>query len=88
MCATPLSACLPADRLLCFLATPIDFRAIDGKPVNTLFMLISPTVQTHLHLLCDWGSSSETGAQSTLKQQAAPDELMTTITAAESQIKR
>ena len=36
---------------LCFLETPIEFGAIDGQPVHTLFTLISPTVQAHLHLL-------------------------------------
>lgn len=36
---------------LCFLANPIDFGALDGKPVRVLFMLTSPTVKVHLHLL-------------------------------------
>jgi PTS system nitrogen regulatory IIA component len=36
---------------LCFLANPIDFGALDGKPVRILFMLTSPTVKVHLHLL-------------------------------------
>src|SRR3954451_10101418 len=36
---------------LCFLAEPIDFMAVDNKPVHILFTLISPTVRTHLHLL-------------------------------------
>jgi PTS system nitrogen regulatory IIA component len=36
---------------LCFLARPIEFGAVDGKPVHTLFTLISPTVREHLHLL-------------------------------------
>jgi PTS system nitrogen regulatory IIA component len=36
---------------LCFLKTPIDFQAIDGKPVTTLFMLVSSTIRVHLHLL-------------------------------------
>lgn len=36
---------------LCFLKTPIDFKAIDHKPVDTIFLLISPTVRIHLHLL-------------------------------------
>lgn len=35
---------------LCFLKKPIDFSAIDGKLVHTVFMLISPTVSTHLHM--------------------------------------
>jgi nitrogen PTS system EIIA component len=36
---------------LCFLDHPIDFGSLDGKPVSTLFTLISPTVRAHLHLL-------------------------------------
>ncbi|HET6451146.1 MAG TPA: PTS sugar transporter subunit IIA [Spirochaetia bacterium] len=36
---------------LCFLDTPVEFGAIDGQPVHTLFTLVSPTVQAHLHLL-------------------------------------
>jgi nitrogen PTS system EIIA component len=36
---------------LCFLETPIEFGAIDGKPVSILFTMISPTVRAHLHLL-------------------------------------
>ena len=36
---------------LCFLKKPVDFGAIDGKPVHTLFTLVSPTVRIHLYLL-------------------------------------
>ncbi|MHB8077637.1 MAG: PTS sugar transporter subunit IIA [Candidatus Krumholzibacteriia bacterium] len=36
---------------LCFLEHPIDFDAIDGKPVDTLFTIVSPTVRAHLHIL-------------------------------------
>src|SRR5438132_6083481 len=36
---------------LCFLAKPIDFKALDGKPVHVLFTVVSTTVRTHLHLL-------------------------------------
>ena len=36
---------------LCFLETPVDFGAMDGRPVHALFTLISPTVKAHLHLL-------------------------------------
>jgi nitrogen PTS system EIIA component len=36
---------------LCFLDSPVEFDAIDGKPVHTLFTLVSPTVRAHLHLL-------------------------------------
>jgi PTS system nitrogen regulatory IIA component len=36
---------------LCFLEQPVDFEALDGIPVKILFMLTSPTVKVHLHLL-------------------------------------
>ncbi len=36
---------------LSLLAEPIEFGALDGKPVHSFFSMISPTVKTHLHLL-------------------------------------
>jgi len=36
---------------LCFLDHPVDFGALDGKPVHTLFAIVSPTVRAHLKLL-------------------------------------
>jgi PTS system nitrogen regulatory IIA component len=36
---------------LCFLEHPVDFAALDGKPVDTLFTLVSPTIRAHLSLL-------------------------------------
>ena len=36
---------------LCFLERPIDYGALDGKPVGMLFTIISPTTRAHLHLM-------------------------------------
>lgn len=36
---------------ICFLEEPVDYCAIDGKPVSCLFTLISPTVRSHLKTL-------------------------------------
>jgi PTS system nitrogen regulatory IIA component len=36
---------------LCFLRQPVDFEAIDGKPVHTVFSVVSPTIRSHLSLL-------------------------------------
>lgn len=36
---------------LCFLEHPIDFQALDGQPVHTLFTIVSPTIKAHLNLL-------------------------------------
>jgi PTS system nitrogen regulatory IIA component len=36
---------------LAFLAQPVDFGALDGKPVQVLFSIVSPTNRGHLQLL-------------------------------------
>jgi PTS system nitrogen regulatory IIA component len=36
---------------LCFLAQPVDFHAIDGQPVHTIFTLVTGTIRSHLYLL-------------------------------------
>jgi PTS system nitrogen regulatory IIA component len=36
---------------LAFLQKPVDFGSLDGKPVQVLFSMISPTTRTHLQLL-------------------------------------
>jgi PTS system nitrogen regulatory IIA component len=36
---------------LCFLEHPVNFGAIDGKPVSTVFSLVSGTIRSHLYLL-------------------------------------
>ncbi len=42
---------VPALITTCFLAEPVDFKAIDGKPVFVLFVLLSSTTKLHLHYL-------------------------------------
>jgi PTS system nitrogen regulatory IIA component len=36
---------------LCFLEQPIDFASLDGKPVHTLFTIVTPSIRSHLQLL-------------------------------------
>lgn len=36
---------------LCFLEQPIEFGALDGQLVHTLFTMLSPTVRAHLQTL-------------------------------------
>jgi PTS system nitrogen regulatory IIA component len=36
---------------LAFLSQPVEFGALDGKPVDVLFSIVSPTNRTHLQLL-------------------------------------
>jgi len=70
---------------LCFLEHPIDFKAIDGKPVNILFTLISPTVRAHLHLLSRLGFVlHNANFKDIVKRQGSREELMSSLLAAEA----
>lgn len=45
---------LPANQpsiSLCFLTDPIDFQAIDERPVHTFFSMVTLTIRSHLYLL-------------------------------------
>jgi nitrogen PTS system EIIA component len=72
---------------LCFLEHPIDFRAIDGQPVNTLFTIISPSVRAHLHLLSRLGFVlHDQNFKAALQRQDSREELMNALSAAEAAI--
>ena len=61
---------------LCFLEHPIDFGALDGKPVNILFTIISPTVRAHLHLLSKLAFALRDPAfKAVLTRQGSRDEI-------------
>ncbi len=42
---------------LFFLSAPIEFGALDGRPVHALFTLITPSIRVHLHLLARLGGA-------------------------------
>ena len=35
----------------CFLESPLEFNAIDDRPVFVLFIILCPSLQQHLHIL-------------------------------------
>ena len=48
----PILVQLPVPKVsVSFLGQPVDFGALDGKPVQILFTIITPTIRMHLHLL-------------------------------------
>jgi PTS system nitrogen regulatory IIA component len=62
---------------LCFMERPVDFGAIDGQPVHTMFSLISPTVRAHLHLLSRLAFAlRDPGFKSVISRQGSRDEIM------------
>ncbi len=62
---------------LCFLANPIDFDAVDGKPVNAMFSFISPTIRVHLHLLSRLAFGlQDAGFKAAVLRQASAEEIL------------
>ncbi|MFH1886386.1 MAG: PTS sugar transporter subunit IIA, partial [Pseudomonadota bacterium] len=61
---------------LCFLEHPLEFDAIDGLPVHTLFAIVSPTIRGHLHLLSRLSFAlQQTEFKTVIARQALRDEL-------------
>jgi PTS system nitrogen regulatory IIA component len=62
---------------LCFLERPVEFGALDGRAVTTLFTLISPTVRAHLHLLSRLGFAlRDADFKAAIMQQAAREQIL------------
>lgn len=65
----------PPQVPLFFLKNPVDFSAVDGRPVDILFAMFSPDTPTHLELLSRLGFL--------LRKETFPDSLRRCTTAAE-----
>ena len=62
---------------LAFLSQPIDFGALDGKPVHVLFSIISPTNRSHLQLLSRLSFALHDGQlRQTVTRHASPEEIL------------
>jgi PTS system nitrogen regulatory IIA component len=84
----PILLHIPSPAItLCFLEKPIDFHALDGKPVNILFTLISPTARTHLHLLAKLAYAlRDARFKAVLQRQEAAAEILATVKAIEAEL--
>ena len=72
-----LDVAAPPTMLLCFLRQPVDFGAIDGRPVWALFLLLSPTVPDHLRMLSQLSYAlHDTPVRSLLERRAPLDALL------------
>ena len=56
---------------------PVDFDALDGKPVHALFMVVSPTVPVHLRILAQLGFLLRDDTLRDLMRRRAPAEEIT-----------
>ena len=77
---------LPSPQVaLFFLQNPIGFDALDGKPVQALFMPLAPNVRVHLHLLGKIAFSLRQPPIKELVARAAPsDEILAAVRAFEA----
>src|SRR4030042_2758218 len=74
---------------LCFLEKPIDFNSLDGKPVNCLFTLISPTVKAHLYLLSRLAYAlRDNDFRNVIKKLGSREEIFSEIARIESGLKQ
>src|SRR3989338_927540 len=72
---------------LCFLKKPVDFKALDGKPVFILFTLLSPSVKKHLAILSRLAFCLQnTQLQEYLHLKASPEEILAEMRVLESKI--
>jgi len=61
---------------LCFLERPVDFGALDGQPVRTLFTLISPTIRAHLYAMSQLAFAlRDTAFKDALRREASREEV-------------
>ena len=61
---------------LCFLEHAIDFGALDGKPVHTLFTIVSPVISAHLNLLSRLAfAMRHQSFSNAIRQQASRDNI-------------
>jgi PTS system nitrogen regulatory IIA component len=62
---------------LCFLERPVDFAALDGKPVQVLFSMICPTTRSHLQIISRLSFALQDAAfQEVLQRQGPPEEVL------------
>jgi len=70
---------------LCFLKTPVDFGAVDEKPVFALFSLVTPTIRSHLFLLSRLALTLRNhGLLELLRSRASEDLIMAEIERSET----
>jgi PTS system nitrogen regulatory IIA component len=72
---------------LCFLERAVEFGALDGQPVHTLFTIVSPTIRAHLHLLARLGFALRQPAfVDVIAKQGSRDEVLAASQAVDESI--
>lgn len=70
---------------LCFLAKPVDYDAIDGRLVDTLFTVVTPNVRVHLQVLGKLASALQDAAfRNLIVKKSPPEEILAAARALEN----
>jgi len=74
----PIVLRVPAPAVaVAYLAKPVEYEALDGAPVHTLFMLVSRTMRVHLHLLAVLAAAlGDAEVQRLIQERAGAAELI------------
>ncbi len=65
---------------LCLLRRPVEFGAIDGQPVHTVFLVVSPSVPSHLRVLAQLAFVLRDPAlRRLLQERAAPEVILNRV---------
>lgn len=74
---------------LSFLETPIDYGALDTKPVYALFLLVSPNVRTHLRILARLSFClHDPEFKQAVLSQASRETILSTLAQTEARLQR
>jgi nitrogen PTS system EIIA component len=74
---------------LSFLENPVEFNAIDGEPVQALFLLISPNVKTHLRILAKLSYVlQDPDCKETIVKQDSRDKILEAVRKAEERFRK
>lgn len=74
---------------LCFLEQPVDFKALDGRPVGVLLLILAPYLRAHLHLLSRLGFVlQDAGLRQALREVSSRERIFSALKAAEERIRQ
>lgn len=83
-----LSVARPA-LSLCFLERPVEFAAIDKKPVHTVFSMVTLTTRSHLHLLSRLSSGlADPNFRSAVLERASREQLLSAAAEVDRRLER
>lgn len=69
---------------LCLLRDPVNFDAVDGKPVHALFTVVSPNIPAHLRILGQLGFAlHDESLRGLLERRSAAAEILARVQAVE-----